>query len=303
MIKMLKSYFARLTLILTGLILLPNVAYCAGHGGGVSSSSTEVFSIGKFVITDSIILTWIISMLIIFLVRFTLRGGVKIIPSTGQAIIESVIEGLHGIIEPIIGNKAFRVVFPYLLGIFFFILLQNVCGLLPGIGSVGINVDGEFRPFFRPANSDLNTTLALAMISFFAWGYCGIRCTGVKGVCFEIFGNKAEKSEISSAIYGGLCILFVAVGLVECISILCRIVSLSFRLFGNTFGGENLLHNMYGFPSALKNIPIVNYIAYLIPLPFYFLEFLIAIIQSFVFTLLASVYIGLVCNQEDHAHG
>jgi F-type H+-transporting ATPase subunit a len=262
-----------------------------------------VFAIGKFVITDSIILTWIISMLIIFLVRFTLRGGVKVIPSTGQAIIESIIEGLHGIIEPIIGNRAFRMVFPYLLGIFFFILLQNVCGLLPGIGSVGINVNGEFRPFFRPANSDLNTTLALALVSFFAWGYFGIRCTGVKGVCFEIFGNKAEKSEISSAIYGGLGVLFLAVGLVECISILCRIVSLSFRLFGNTFGGENLLHNMYGFPSVLKNIPIVNYIAYLIPLPFYFLEFLVAIIQSFVFTLLASVYIGLVCNQEDHAHG
>jgi F-type H+-transporting ATPase subunit a len=73
-------------------------------------------------------------------------------------------------------------------------------------------------------------------------------------------------------------------------------------LFGNTFGGENLLHNMYGFANVLKHIPIVNYVAYLIPLPFYFLEFLVAIIQSFVFTLLVSVYIGLVCNQEDHSH-
>jgi F-type H+-transporting ATPase subunit a len=236
-------------------------------------------------------------------VRFALRGGVKIIPSAGQAIIKSVIRRLRGIIEPIIGNKAFRMVFPFLLGIFFFILLQNVCGLLPGMGSVGINAGGEFRSFFRPANSDLNTTLALALVSCFAWGYFGIRCTSVNSVCLEIFGNKAEKAEISSAIYGGLCILFLAVGLVECISILCRIVSLSFRLFGNTFGGENLLHNMYGFSGVLKDRPIVNYIAYLIPLPFYFLEFLIAIIQSFVFTLLASVYIGLVCNQEDHAHG
>jgi F-type H+-transporting ATPase subunit a len=133
-------------------------------------------------------------MLIILLVRFSLRGGVKIIPSVGQARIESVIGGLHGIIEPIIGNKAFRMVFPYLLGIFFFILLQNVYGLLPGIGSVGINVDGEFIPFFRPTNSDLNTTLALALVSFVAWGYFGIPCASVKGICFEISGNKAEKS-------------------------------------------------------------------------------------------------------------
>jgi F-type H+-transporting ATPase subunit a len=301
--KTLESFFTKLILILTGFVLLPNVVHCANLEEGVSLSSTAVFSAGRFAITDSIILTWIVSVLVIFLIKFLLRGGARVIPSTGQAIIESVIEGLHEIIKPIMGHKAFQAVFPYLLGIFFFILLQNICGLLPGIGSIGINSNGEFRPFFRPANSDLNTTLALAVVSFFAWGYFCIKCAGTKGLYFEIFGNKANKSELSSVTYGGLGILFLAVGLVECISILCRIVSLSFRLFGNTFGGENLLHNVYGFSSVLKNIPIVNYVAYLIPLPFYFLEFLVAIIQSFVFTLLVSVYIGLVCNHEDHAHG
>jgi F-type H+-transporting ATPase subunit a len=99
-----------------------------------------------------------------------------------------------------------------------------------------------------------------------------------------------------------LFLVFLFVGLIECISILCRIISLSFRLFGNAFGGENLLHNMYGFADVLRKIPIGKFLSYFVPLPFYFLEFLVAIIQSFVFTLLVSVYIGLVCNHGDHGH-
>jgi F-type H+-transporting ATPase subunit a len=284
-------------------VFFVGTANCHGHGGEISVPSAVVFSIGDFPITDSIIFGWIVSALIIVAVRFALRGGVRIIPTTGQAAIESVLGGLGEIIEPIVGKKSFKIVFPCLLGYFFFILLQNLGGLLPGIGSVGVRVGGEFRPFFRPANSDLNTTLALAIVAFFAWAYFCVRSAGVGGLCFEIFGNKAEKSEVDRVIYFALFFVFLAVGFVECISILCRIISLSFRLFGNAFGGENLLHNMYGFSEALKNIPIAKYLSYLIPLPFYFLEFLVAIIQSFVFTLLMSVYIGLVCNHGDHGCG
>ncbi|MDR1413818.1 MAG: F0F1 ATP synthase subunit A [Puniceicoccales bacterium] len=281
-------------------ICFPCIANCSGHGEGVSAAATVVFSLGKFSITDSVIMSWVISAFIILAVRFALRGGVQIIPARGQAMLESMIEGLRAMVEPVVGRRAFGLVFPCLLGYFFFILLQNLGGLLPGVGSVGIYFGGEFKPFFRPANADLNATLALAIVAFFVWAYFCIKCVGVKGICCEIFGNKADKSEISSIVYGALFFVFVGVGLIECISILCRVISLSFRLFGNTFGGESLLHNMYGFSSVLKNIPVVNYLSYLIPLPFYLLEFLVAIIQSFVFTLLLSVYIGLVCNHGDH---
>lgn len=271
-----------------------------GHEDGVSASATTVFSIGNFPITDSVIATWVVSLFLIIVMKLLLRGGVNIIPSTGQAVIESLISGLGGVIEGIVGRKAFRVVLPLLLGYFFFIIVHNWSGLFPGIGSIGIYVDGVFRPFLRPANADLNTTLAMALIAFFAWGYYCIKCAGAKALYFEVFGNKAEKSGMAPLMYKMLFVVFFAVGFIECLSILCRIISLSFRLFGNTFGGENLLHNMYGFSDVLKNIPVVNYISYLIPLPFYFLEFLIAIIQAFVFTLLVSVYIGLVCNHDDH---
>jgi F-type H+-transporting ATPase subunit a len=282
------------------IIVFPSIAQCTEHGEGVSSAPTVVFSICNFPITDSVIMSWIISLLLILAIKFLLRGGVKVVPSTGQAMIESVVDTLHAIIAPIVGSRIFKAVFPCLLGYFSFILLQSLSGLLPGVGSIGVHVNGEFKPFFRPGNADLNTTLALAIVAFFAWAYFCVKCEGLKGLLHEIFGNKANKSEIAMFMYTCLSLIFLAVGLVECISVLCRIISLSFRLFGNTFGGENLLHNMYGFSTILRNIPVVNYLSYLIPLPFYFLEFLVAIIQAFVFTLLVSVYIGLVCNHAGH---
>lgn len=281
-------------------LMLASSCAVFGQEDGVSASATTVFSIGNFPVTDSIIATWVVSLFFIFVMRWLLRGGVNIIPSTGQAVIESLIEGLGGIIEGIVGRKAFKFVLPLLLGYFFFIIVHNWSGLFPGIGSIGVYIDGVFRPFLRPANADLNTTLAMALIAFFAWLYYCIKCAGAKALYFEVFGNKAEKTGMAPVMYKMLFVVFFAVGFIECISILCRIISLSFRLFGNTFGGENLLHNMYGFSDVLKNIPVVNYISYFIPLPFYFLEFLIAIIQAFVFTLLVSVYIGLVCNHDEH---
>ena len=283
-------------------ILMPSLGHCSGHSEGVSPSSAVIISIGGFPITDSMVLSWIVSACVILLIRFMLRGGVRLIPATGQAIIESIVGGIGGIVSSIVGEKAAKIVPSFVLSYFFFVFLQNLGGLFPGIGSIGVYTGEEFRPFFRPGNSDLNTTLALALVAFFAWLFYCIKCAGVRGLVFEIFGNKAERKEISSFMYAGLFVLFIAVGLVECISILCRIVSLSFRLFGNTFGGENLLHNMYAFPARLKDIPLVNYLSYFIPLPFYFLEFLVAIIQAFVFTLLVSVYIGLVCNTDEHEH-
>jgi F-type H+-transporting ATPase subunit a len=107
----------------------------------------------------------------------------------------------------------------------------------------------------------------------------------------DIFGNKADKTEIPAYIYYPLFVVFFAVGVIEVISILFRPVSLSFRLFGNVFGGENLLHAMSGIQK------------WGLPIPFYFLELLIGFVQALVFTLLVSVYIGLICNHGDEDHG
>ena len=90
-----------------------------------------------------------------------------------------------------------------------------------------------------------------------------------------------------------LGVLFLAVGFIEILSILFRPVSLSFRLFGNVFGGESLLHSMFYL------VPQINWI---LPVPFYFMEVLIGLVQALVFTLLVAVYIGLICNHEEGDH-
>jgi F-type H+-transporting ATPase subunit a len=155
---------------------------------------------------------------------------------------------------------------------------------------------GEMVSIIRPGNADLNGTIALALVSFVAWFYFIMRYAGPALVFKDIFGNKADKKEIPALIYYPLFLVFGAVGLIEIISIVFRPISLSFRLFGNVYGGENLLHAM----SAMSRWGL--------PIPFYFLELLIGFVQALVFTLLVSVYIGLICNHgddhaEEHGHG
>ncbi|MDR0351235.1 MAG: F0F1 ATP synthase subunit A [Puniceicoccales bacterium] len=307
---------------------ISSMAMAAGaHGAAAETSSLSaspevVFGQG---ITDTLVTSWVISLAIILLMKWLVGAGPTKIPGTGQAVVESILGGLQTIMEPIMGRKAFRHIFPLLFGYFVFILLQNWSGLLPGIGSILHKSGGVYVGILRPVNSDLNATLALALISLAAWMYLSIKHVGVAGLYGHIFGNKAEREGIPGLMYGFLFIIFFGVGLIECISILFRGVSLSFRLYGNVFGGDNLLHNMYTFSEFLTNDGfvktelfgtalnalggganliafIIKYLGFLLPLPFYFLEILVGLIQSFVFTLLVAVYVGLIVNHDDELH-
>ena len=221
-----------------------------------------------------------------------MAGKPKLIPTKGQAVVESLIEGIRDIIAPIVGRHMVKPTFPLLLGFFTFILIHNWSGLIPGVGSFGFRDNGHLIYFYRPANTDLNMTLALAIVSFVAWFYFIMKYAGPKVVMYDLFGNKAEKSDVPAALYFVLFLIFLAVGVIEIVSILLRLVSLSFRLFGNMFGGENLLTSITGMVPWY--IPV--------PVPFYFLESLIGFVQALVFTLLVSVYIGLICNHEGEKH-
>ena len=163
-------------------------------------------------------------------------------------------------------------------------------GLIPGVGTMGWghDVDGHFhltRPLIRPFNADFNGTIALALISFGAWAIIVFKIAGPKVILWDLFGNKAEKSETPGWLFPILSLVFLLVGLIEVFSIAIRPFTLSVRLFGNVFGGENLLHGT-GFIFV-----------------FYFMELLVGLIQALVFTLLTSVYIGLLCNHEGGDHG
>jgi len=245
-------------------------------------------------ITNSMVMSWVISALIIIVIRL-LVGKPTLIPSAGQAVVENLLGGLKDIMEPIVGKSLIPKVFPLLIGLFTFILIHNWSGLLPGVGAFGFRDEaGQIKYWMRPGNADLNMTIALALVAAVAaWFYFVLRYAGIKTLIFDLFGNKADPQEVPKIIYVLLFPIFFVVGLIEVVSILFRPVSLSFRLYGNVFGGENLLANMTDLAS------------WIVPVPFYFLELLIGAVQALVFALLTAVYIGLICNHgddEEHAH-
>ncbi len=270
-------------------------AFAAGHSHGVVPAAEALFYLGPLPVTNSMVTSWVVATVLIVLIRLAVRRP-KLVPTRGQSMVESLVEGVLELTAPIVGSKVAKATFPLLIGLFIYILIQNWSGLFPGVGTVKIfdHDAQQWRDLVRPSNADMNGTLALSLVSFVAWIYFITRYAGPKVVMYDIFGNKADKNEIPVVIYYFLFLIFFAVGIIELVSIAFRPVSLSFRLFGNVFGGENLLHAMSGM------------MKWGLPIPFYFLEILIGFVQALVFTLLVSVYIGLVCNHgdgHDESHG
>ena len=269
-------------------------AFVLASEEGVNPKATDLFEIGGIPVSNTILTTWILTALIIIAIR-VLVGTPKIVPRKGQALVENMASGLRDALEPIVGKSMIGKVFPTLCGFFVFILLMNWSGLLPGVGTIKYGEPGHWLDAIRPATSDLNTTLALSAISFIAWTYFVLRYAGFKVLIFDLFGNKADKKELSFPMWIMLSFIFLGVGGIEVVSIAFRLISLSFRLYGNVYGGENLIHALGGIAP------------YVIPAVAGLLEVLVGLIQAFVFTLLSAVYIGLICNHEgghdeEHAH-
>jgi F-type H+-transporting ATPase subunit a len=276
--------------------LLPTVFLFSGTASalhaadGVSTSPYELTKVLGLPITNSIVTTWVISILLILVVRFSV-GSPKLVPGKGQAVLENLVDGLKGLLEPIVGKKAFPLTFPLLVGLFLFILIHNWSGLIPGVGVFGFyDEHSHLKYWMRPANSDLNATFGMAMVAMIAWLVISIKVTGLKFFVWELFGNKADKKETPKPVYLMLTPIFLMVGFIEIISIAFRPVSLSFRLYGNVFGGENLLTSMTGMAP------------YIVPVPFYFYEVLVGVVQALIFTLLVAIYIGLITNHDEEAH-
>lgn len=266
----------------------------SAHASG-GAAAEKLFSIGPLPVTNSMVTSWVVSIILIVVIRMAV-GRASLVPTRGQAVVEGLAEGVLDLIEPIVGKKVVKAAFPLLVGLFIFILIQNWSGLLPGVGTIGWGEQTEYgfhvtTAWIRPGNADINGTLALSVVHFAAWVFLIFKYAGPKAVIYDLFGNKADRNEVPLVMYLFLSVIFFFVGFIEIISILFRNVSLTFRLFGNVFGGENLLHQM---TSIFK---------WGLPVPFYFLEILIGFVQALVFTLLVAVYIGLICNHDDeHEH-
>ena len=281
--------FPRANIILFPFALVSTGAHAlASEGGGVETAAAALFKIGPLPVTNSMVTSWVVAAALIIAIRLAVRRP-KLIPTRAQSVVEDVVQGILNLILPIVGAKAAKAAFPLLIGLFTFILIENWSGLFPGVGTIYMadKATGGWKELIRPGNADLNSTLALALVAIACWLYFIMRYAGPVFVLKDIFGNKADKSEVPAALYYPLFVIFFLVGIIEVVSILFRPISLSLRLFGNVFGGESLMHAMSGMQK------------WLLPTPFYVLELLIGLVQAFVFTLLVSVYIGLICNHGD----
>ena len=286
-----RTNFRVIKLLTTVSTTLLFVGTLSAAGDGVSPKPYVLAEPFGLPLTNSIVTTWVISLLLILVVRLAV-GRPTLIPGKGQAVIENLVDGLRDLLEPIVGKKAFPQTFPFLIGFFIFILIHNWSGLIPGVGVFGFyDETGSLKYWMRPANSDLNATLGMALVAMIAWFVISIRVAGIRFFVWELFGNKADKSETPAAIYLLLIPIFALVGLIEVVSIAFRPVSLAFRLFGNVYGGENLLTSMTGLAP------------YIVPIPFYFYEVLVGVVQALIFTLLVAIYVGLITSHDDeHAH-
>ena len=285
----LKHKFLVNKLLLTVLAFLSSASLLSA-ADGVSPSPYKLTEIFGLPVTNSILTTWAISLLLILVIRFSV-GTPKLVPGKGQAVVENLVGGLRDLLLPIVGKKAFSMAFPLLIGLFIFIMIHNWSGLIPGVGVFGFYDDhGQLKYWMRPASADLNATFGMALVAMIAWLFISLKIAGPKFFVWELFGNKADKKETPKAIYLTLAPIFLMVGLIEVVSIAFRPISLSFRLFGNVFGGENLLTSMTGMAP------------YLVPIPFYLYEVLVGVVQALIFTLLVAIYIGLMTNHDEEAH-
>jgi len=249
--------------------------------------SEGIFNVAGFSVTNTLIASWF-TIIVLGCVFYACTRKMKLVPGRLQGIAEMAVEALLNFVKSVAGEKHARLLFPAVATIFIYVLANAYLALLPFFGSIGITGhEGEFVPLFRPANTDINLTLSIAIMSFIFVEYWGMKSLGVFRYISE-FINVAQlgqgikqlfKGKMRPAIMNiafGFINLFV--GLLEVFSHLIRIVSFSFRLFGNMTAGEILLL------VACFLIPLV------FTLPFYGLELLIGIIQALIFAGLTLVF-------------
>jgi F-type H+-transporting ATPase subunit a len=247
-----------------------------------------------FLISNSMVVCWIVALGLIVFAQAATRN-LQTVPSGAQNLWEWMVEELYNFLESIIGPELVQKTFWFLATIFLFILFTNWFGLVPGVGSIGWGVAGEhgFRvtqPLLRGGNADLNMTFGMAMVFFFLWTVWAVQYNGLKGFLLHLFGPKGESSGWLRVF---MIVVFALVGILEIVSILFRPISLSLRLFGNIYAGENMLESMFRLVPGL---------GWLLPIPFYFMELLVGLVQALVFMLLTAVFVLLICQHEE-GHG
>ena len=244
----------------------------------ISLKGEKIAQFLGFPITNSLLLSWL-AVLIIFVLGFYYRRQSQL-PAKKRSdlyyLIQAINKALYQFFNPIVGEKI-EIFYPLIASFFLYVLLQNFLGLFPGVGSILLKIEGHegehhYLPLLRGGTADLNTTFALGIFSVLASQYYGIRILGIKGYLSKFFNLKSPISFFT--------------GTLEVISEISKVISFSFRLFGNIFAGEVLL----------------GVIAFLIPIlasfPFLLLEIFVGFVQALIFSTLTAVFINSAITEH-----
>ncbi|MES2309572.1 MAG: F0F1 ATP synthase subunit A [Verrucomicrobiota bacterium] len=263
---------------------------------GLSMAAPVLFHVFGIPVTNSMLIGLFVTVALIVFAQIATRN-IQRVPSGAQNIWEWMIESLGGLLESILGHAVMQKTFWFFATIFIFILSCNLLALIPGIGTIGsghYDEHGHFhmiKAWGRGANADVNMTGAIAFVFCVMWLIWSIQFNGLKGFLHHIFGSKAALGGLLGVV---MVIIFFAVGILEVISIAVRPVALTFRLYGNIYGGEAMIH-------AIEHI--AGNFAFLALIPVYLFELMVALVQALVFCLLTAVFTGMMCKHEEgHGH-
>lgn len=257
----------------------------------ISIKAETLFFVGVFNFTNSYLLSLIVVVIFVSL-AFWFRKNLLMIPGKLQSLLELFMDEALKMMDAVLGSRhQSERYFPVVATVFLFVMLSNWLGLLPGTGSLGLTHEiyhhgppsygsgeaSEHRsvliPLLRAPTSDLNFTIALAIIAVFSVNLLGAMAVGMRAHAGKFFNFKNP--------------IYTFVGILELISEFVKIISFSFRLFGNVFAGEVLLI-IIGFLGP-----------YFLPLPFLFLEVFVGFIQAFIFAMLTLVFIGMAVSHHE----
>lgn len=243
----------------------------------ISLAAETLFHIGTFPVTNTLIMAWLV-ILFLFVITFLLHKRLKEVPRGLQNVIETIFEGLQNFMDSITHDRSkTKKFFPLVATIFIFVILSNWIEILPGLGTIGIYEQhhGEqvLIPFIRSSSADLNVTLAIALVSVVG--------TQIFGVVMIGFVKHLKK-------YISLNPIYSFVGILEIFAELAKVISFSFRLFGNIFAGEVLL------------IVVTFLVPFIAPLPFLFLEIFVGFVQALIFATLTLVFLTMASTEMSH---
>ncbi len=227
--------------------------------------------VGDMPITATLITVWLV-MIVLIGYAFIVRQKLSLVPNKLQSVTEMMVGGGYDYVQGVLGDKKVTdKYFPVIATIFIFILGINWIGLIPGVGAFGSYHDGHLVPWLYPGSTDLNITIGLTLVAFFT-----IEIAGVLGIGVWKYAGKFLNFH---------SVMGFVVGIIELISELARLISFSFRLFGNIFAGKVLL------------LVTMFFVPYISPMPIYAYEIFVGIIQAAVFAILTLFFIKLALEE------